>query len=112
MNWKIVLSNALIFIYHFISLPLDDRQKLVTEIKQWPPLPAQLYDPYKCLLYQIVAQMEELPQKPQTGNINPTFEDFMWLHVIIIIIIFKNIFLITFITLFTLIFLFIANVCS
>ncbi|CAI2170419.1 1130_t:CDS:10 [Funneliformis geosporum] len=67
------------FITNNNSLPLDDRQKLVTEIKQWPPLP-QLYDPYKCLLYQIVAQMEELPQKPQTGNISPTFEDFMWQH--------------------------------
>jgi hypothetical protein len=66
---------------------LDDRQKLVTEIKQWPPLPVHLYDPYKCLLYQIVAQMEELPQGPPTDNISPTFEDFMWLHVIII---FKN----------------------
>lgn len=56
----------------------------MTEIKQWPPFP-HLYDPYKCLLYQIIAQMEELPQRPPTDSISPTFEDFMWLHVIIII---------------------------
>ncbi|RIA93172.1 Nup93/Nic96-domain-containing protein [Glomus cerebriforme] len=68
------------FINNNNSLPLDDRQKLVTEIKQWPPLPVHLYDPYKCLLYQIIAQMEELPQRLPTDSISPTFEDFMWLH--------------------------------
>jgi hypothetical protein len=79
---------------------LDDRQKLVTEIKQWPSLPVHLHDPYKCLLYQIVAQMEELPQRPPTDNISPTFEDFMWLHVIIMFKKFCKLFIPLFIYLF------------
>lgn len=66
------------------SLPPQDRQKLIADIKQWTPITFQDKDPYKFTMYQIVAQLEELPQKPQLENVLPAFEDYMWMKVIVV----------------------------
>ncbi|CAG8458221.1 7633_t:CDS:10 [Scutellospora calospora] len=68
------------FVTYFERLPSHDRQKLVAEMKQWNPLTFQDKDPYKFIMYQIVAQLEELPQKPSIESFLPTSEDFMWIR--------------------------------
>ncbi|CAG8469315.1 15854_t:CDS:10 [Acaulospora colombiana] len=72
------------FVSNNNSLPSQDRQKLVAEMKQWNPLTFQDKDPYKFIMYQIVAQLEELPQKPQIESVIPTSEDFMWMKLMCI----------------------------
>ncbi|CAG8728869.1 4218_t:CDS:10, partial [Dentiscutata erythropus] len=69
-----------LFITNNNKLPSQDRQKLVAEMKQWNPLTFQDKDPYKFIMYQIVAQLEELPQKPPVESFLPTSEDFMWMR--------------------------------
>ncbi|KAF0386739.1 NIC-domain-containing protein [Gigaspora margarita] len=70
------------FITNNNKLPSQDRQKLVAEMKQWNPLTFQDKDPYKFIMYQIVAQLEELPQKPPVESFLTTSEDFMWMRLI------------------------------
>ncbi|CAG8527846.1 10042_t:CDS:10, partial [Cetraspora pellucida] len=68
------------FITNNNRLPSHDRQRLVAEMKQWNPLTFQDKDLYKFIMYQIVAQLEELPQKPPIESVLPTSEDFMWMR--------------------------------
>ncbi|RHZ44795.1 hypothetical protein Glove_709g91 [Diversispora epigaea] len=72
------------FVANNNSLLPQDRQKLIAEIKQWTPITFQDKDPYKFIMYQIIAQLEELPQKPQIDNVLPAFEDYMWMKLICI----------------------------
>ncbi|CAJ0641068.1 16491_t:CDS:10 [Entrophospora sp. SA101] len=63
------LTNFKQFISNDNSLPSIERQKFIAEIKLKTKLIVQSQDPYKSLIYQIVAQLEELPQKPQTHTL-------------------------------------------
>ncbi|CAG8504992.1 3379_t:CDS:10, partial [Acaulospora morrowiae] len=72
------------FVSNNNSLPPQDRQKLVADMKQWNSLTFQDKDPYKFIMYQVVAQLEELPQKPQIESVLLTSEDFMWMKLMCI----------------------------